>query len=178
MRLRRLDAGSWFGPAFRGETIPTPREVFELIGPHAHHVAVIAVDLKDQDIEAELVRQAKASRVLGRLLFIGNAIDDPKVRRALRQADRQTQVACLAQTAKDLPAALADNDSNWAYLRFVPTREEVERIHAAGKRAFIAGPTVVGVERANWQAAMHAGVDAILTDFPLELADETRACRT
>ena len=173
--LRQLDAGGWFGSVFRGETIPTPREVFELIGPHAHHIAVIAVDLKDRDIEAELVRQAKASRVLGRLLFIGNAIDDPKVRRALRQADRQTQVACLAQTAKDLPAALADNDSNWAYLRFVPTREEVERIHAAGKRAFIAGPTVVGVERANWQAAMHAGVDAILTDFPLELADETRA---
>lgn len=173
--LRRLDAGGWFGSAFRGETIPTPREVFELIGRHAHHVAVIAVDLKERDIEAELVRQAKASGVLSRLLFIGNAIDDPQVRRALRQEDRQTHVACLAQTAKDLPAALADKDSDWAYLRFVPTREEVDRIRAAGKRAFIAGPTVVGIERANWQAAMLAGVDAILTDFPLELADVSRA---
>lgn len=173
--LRRLDAGGWFGSAFRGEKIPTPREVFELIGPHAHQVAVFAVDLKERDIEVELVRQANASRVLSRLLFIGNAIDDQKVRRALRQADRQTHVACLAQTAKDLPAALADKDSDWAYLRFVPTREEVDRIRAAGKRAFIAGPTVVGIERANWIAAIRAGVDAILTDYPLELADETRA---
>ena len=32
--LRRLDAGGWFGPAFRGETIPTPGEIFELIGQH------------------------------------------------------------------------------------------------------------------------------------------------
>ena len=173
--LRRLDAGGWFAPAFRGESIPTPRQVFELIGQHADHVAVIAVDLKDRDLEAELVRHAKTFRILSRLVFIGNAIDDSKVRRALRQADRQSQVACLAQTAKDLPAALADKDSNWAYLRFVPSPAEVDQIHAAGKRVLLAGPTVVGIEHANWQVALQSGVDAVLTDFPLELAEDKRA---
>ncbi len=172
--LRRLDAGGWFGHVFRGQTIPTPREVFDLIGPHSNHVALIAIDLKEPDIEAELVRQAKDAGVLRYLLFIGNAIDDAKVRRALRQADRETQVACLAQTAKDLPAALSDKDSDWVYLRFVPSQEELDQIHKASKRAFIAGPTVAGLERANWQAALQAGIDAILTDYPLELADETR----
>ncbi len=174
-QLRRLDAGGWFGPAFRGETIPTPREIFELIGAHVNHVALIAIDLKDRDIESEIVRQAKDAGALRYLLFIGNAIDDPKVRRALRQADRQTQVACLARTAEDLPAALADKDSDWAYLRFVPSPKEMDQIHKASKRAFIAGPAVVGLERANWQAGIQVGVDAILTDFPLELADEARA---
>jgi uncharacterized protein (DUF885 family) len=73
-----------------------------------------------------------------------------------------------------LNAALEDKSSDWAYLRFIPSREEISRIRLSGKRAFIAGPTVVGVERANWQIAMRSGVDGILTDYPLELAAEIR----
>lgn len=172
--LRRLDAGGWFGQAFRGEQIPTIRQVLELIAAYGSQPGLFAVDLKEAGIEAEIVREAQSAHVLERLVFIGRAIDNVEVRRALRRADRRSHVACLAQTAKDLPAVLADPDSSWAYLRFIPTAREVEQIHAAGKRAFIAGPTVAGLERANWQAAIAANVDAILTDFSLELAAATR----
>lgn len=172
--LKQLDAGTWFGAAFRGERIPTFGEVVSMIKQQGRERALIAIDLKAQSIEADCVKGAKANGVLGQLLFIGNAIDDPLVRRKLRVADAFTHVACLAQTSKDLEAAIADKDSDWAYLRFVPSREEIDRIHKAGKRAFIAGPTVVGIERANWRSAMLAGTDAILTDYPLELAEEIR----
>lgn len=172
--LRRLDAGGWFGQAFRGEQIPTIRQVLELIASHGSQSGFFAVDLKDADVEADVVREAQAAHVLDRLVFIGRAIDNVEVRRALRRADRMTHVACLAQTAKDLSSALADRDSDWTYLRFIPSAREVEQIHAAGKRAFIAGPTVAGLERDNWQAAIAANVNAILTDFSLELAAATR----
>jgi hypothetical protein len=65
---------------------------------------------------------------------------------------------------------LDDKGSNWAYLRFLPSGDEVDAIHAAKKRIFIAGPTVAGQETANWRASAEAGVDGILTDFPLELS--------
>lgn len=172
--LKQLDAGAWFGAAFRGERIPTLNEVVSMIKQQGRERALIAIDLKAQNIEADCVKAAKANGVLGQLLFIGNAIDDPLVRRKLRVADAFTHVACLAQTAKDLEAAINDKDSDWAYLRFVPSRDDVDRIHKAGKRAFIAGPTVVGIERTNWQAAMLAGTDGMLTDYPLELAAEIR----
>lgn len=172
--LKQLDAGAWFGPAFAGERIPTFDEVLDVIKPHRRDPVLIAIDLKVQDIEADCVKAAKAKGVLNRLLFIGTTIDNPQVRRKLLAADAGTHVACLAQTAKELNAAIADANSNWAYLRFVPTREQANRIHKAGKQAFIAGPTVVGVETANWHAAIAAGVNGLLTDYPLELAAEVR----
>ena len=39
-----------------------------------------------------------------------------------------------------------------------------------GKRAFLAGPVVAGREPLNWRRAIYAGIDGILTDYPMELA--------
>jgi hypothetical protein len=47
-------------------------------------------------------------------------------------------------------------------------RREIVEKHG-GKRALIAGPTVSDHEAENWRAASLAGLDAILTGFPLEL---------
>lgn len=169
--LRKLDAGSWFRPAFRGERIPTFEEVLELIARHGHPPVLIAIDLKAEQIEADCVKAAKAHQVLDRLLFIGNAINSPQVRRQLRASDPHVHVACLANHANELAAAIEDRDSNWCYLRFIPTGSEVDRVHAAGKKVFIAGATVAGIERDNWRLATSAGTDAILTDYPLELIE-------
>ena len=173
-QLQRLDAGSWFGKLFRNERIPTFAEVMALVKANAQRPLVVAVDLKVPDIEADCVRIAEASGVLSQVLFIGTSISDPNVRRKLREASPQAQVACLNETSKDSASVLADKDSDWVYLRFLPTNEAVQRIHRAGKRVFIAGPNVVRIELDNWRAALAAGTDAILTDFPLELAIEIR----
>ncbi len=170
--LQRLDAGSWFNEKFKGERIPTFDEVLAVIEKHGHDPVLIAIDLKAPDIEADCVKAAKAKGVLGRLLFIGNTIEKHQVRDKLKQTDASAQVARLA--VELLSTALTKKDEDWIYLRFLPTRDEVAQIHKAGKRVFIAGPTVVGIEHANWQAAMFAGVDGILTDYPLELVEDMR----
>jgi glycerophosphoryl diester phosphodiesterase len=112
--------------------------------------------------------------VLDRLLFIGRAISEPEVRRRLRQADPAARIAALANGREELANAISDAHSDWVYVRFVPSQDDVDRIHAAGKRVFIAGPTVAGRERANWRAAAECGVDGILTDHPLALARQLR----
>jgi glycerophosphoryl diester phosphodiesterase len=169
--FQRLDAGSWFDPAFHGEPPPTIDDVFRLIAQYPAHSRLIAVDMKaaDEQVEQDVVALARRHQVLDRLLFIGRTIDHPEVRHRLRAADATVHTAALAARPEELAAAIADRDATWVYLRYVPSREEVARIHQAGKPVFLAGPTVAGHETANWRAAVEHGVDGILTDYPLEL---------
>jgi glycerophosphoryl diester phosphodiesterase len=167
--LRRLDAGRRFDPAFAGRRVPTLEEVFALVrdrGPST----LVAVDLKldDPTYEANIVALANRARVLPRLVFIGRAIDRPEVRRRLKAADRAAQACVLAQAAKDLPAALADPDAAWVYARFVPTAEEAAAVRKAGKKLFLSGRPVNGLEPDNFRKAREIGADALLTDFPLD----------
>lgn len=169
--LRRLDAGSWFHASYREERIPTVDEVFALLAANPRVDVLVAVDIKGDDpaIEADTAKLAKKHGVLARLIFIGRTIESPEVRARFKTVDKQIRVAHLAGRREELDAALADEQADWVYVRFVPTSDDVARVRAAGKRLFIAGPTVAGAEDANWRAAAAAGVDAILTDYPLEL---------
>ena len=74
----------------------------------------------------------------------------------------------LADKAEELPTVLEDRHADWAYIRFIPTAEQVKRMRNAGKRIFLVGPLVAGNEPDNWRRARAAGIDALLTDFPLE----------
>lgn len=168
--IRALDAGGWFHPVFRSERVPTLDETFKLVAERGRPDTLVAIDLKGEDerIEADIVALAKERRVLPRLVFIGRAINLPEVRARIRGAGPGAQIARLAQTPDELPAAVADAGCRWAYLRFVPSPAQVESVHRAGKRVFIAGPTVAAKQAENWRAAAAAGVDAFLTDEPLE----------
>lgn len=92
--------------------------------------------------------------------------------------------AIVANTQDELAAALADRDSDWVYVRYVPSKTDVDRICNAGRQVFIAGPTVAGKELDNRAKAITSGVDGILTDAPLSLSGHSAArsgkvrCRT
>lgn len=169
--LRQLDAGSWFDPAFKNERIPTIDQVFGVIAEYPNDDVTFTADLKgdDEKLEQDIVELAQRRKVLNRILFIGRAIDHPDVRARLRKADPQCHVACLAQTKDDLEEAIQDRTSDWVYLRFVPDAATIAKIRAANKRSIIAGAKVSGEETENWKLSATAGVNLILTDFPLEL---------
>jgi glycerophosphoryl diester phosphodiesterase len=174
--LRKLDAGRWFGREFAGERVPTLEAVFTLLQKMRNDV-LVALDFKVEDatVEADVVALAKKHGVLKQVVCIGNTISNVKTREKLRQADATTPVAALANKLEDLPAALADKHSDWVYVRFVPTAEQVKAIHRMGKRVFLVGPLVAGQEPENWRRAKEAGVDALLTDYPLECRQVFRA---
>jgi glycerophosphoryl diester phosphodiesterase len=173
--LKKLDAGSWFDPSFKDERIPTLEEVFALRAKHPPAAGIIAVDLKEADTEEDIVHLAQKHGVLNQLVFIGRAINEPEVRQRLRKADAKTHVAYLARAADAIDAAVKDSNADWIYIRFLPSLTDVGRVHAAGKRFFLSGPKVAGVEIDTWKLAIDLGIDAILTDHPLELGKLMRA---
>jgi glycerophosphoryl diester phosphodiesterase len=167
--MGRLDAGRWFHPDFTGEKVPTVEEVLSLVAEYPEHAVLIAADLKADGVEQEVVRLAEKHAVLPRLLFIGSTITEPGVRQRLRQASTKAHAAAVANHAGEFAGALAAPDADWVYFRFLPSPEQIDAVRRAGKRSFIAGPTVGGHLPDHWQRAADAGIDGILTDYPLEL---------
>jgi glycerophosphoryl diester phosphodiesterase len=55
-QVRALDAGSWFGEAFRGTRVPTLDEVFEAVGQRLY----VNVELKSESSETDGLEQAVA----------------------------------------------------------------------------------------------------------------------
>jgi len=172
--LRRLDAGNWFDPRFAGEKVPTVDEVLNLVAQYSEHDVLIAVDLKAEGVAEEVVRIAEKNQVLQRLLFIGRTISQPPVRDQIRSVSKQAHTAAVANHVAEFPMALAAANANWVYFRYLPPQEQMESVRAAGKRSFIAGVTVSGNVPQNWKQAADLGIDGILTDYSLELAEILR----
>lgn len=172
--IRALDAGSWFDSRFAGEKVPTIDEIMALAAEYPQGEVLLAVDLKADHVEQDVVRLALQRGVLDKLLFIGNAISQPQVRRSIRAASPAAHVAAVANNAGEFAAAVADDSADWVYVRFLATAEQVAAARRAGKKVFIAGPTVAGELPDHWRRALTAGIDAILTDYALELSALTR----
>jgi glycerophosphoryl diester phosphodiesterase len=173
-QIRRLDAGSWFDARFAHEKVPTVEEVFALVGEYRDHDILVAVDLKAENVEHDVVQLAEKHKVLDRLLFIGRTISETQVRDAIKRASTRARTAAVANNAAELPGALAASNADWVYVRFIPSREQIEAVHRAQKRAFIAGPAVSGNLPDHWRQAARVGMDSILTDYALELRTTLR----
>ncbi|HET6880980.1 MAG TPA: glycerophosphodiester phosphodiesterase family protein [Pirellulales bacterium] len=172
-QIREFDAGSWFDPKFAGEKVPTVDEVLMLVAEHKQQEVLIAVDLKAENIEADVVRLAEKHGVLDRLLFIGRTITEPMVRRAIRKASGKAHVGILANNPAELQKAISDPDAEWVYLRYFPSKVEMSAVRDSGKSSFI---TIAGVDLPdNWHHAAAVGIDAILTDYPLNLRKALRS---
>ncbi len=171
--IKKLDAGKKAKQALPGEEVPELREVFELMKKQKESGIGIAVDLKIDDgkVEADVVKLAREFGVLDRLLFIDTTIINPEVRARLRAADPGAHAACLAESREFLTAALADKNSDWVYLRFVPTEEQMKAIRQAKKKVFLSGPLFQKNEADSWKKAAATGADAVLTDFPVEMRE-------
>lgn len=166
--LRKLDAGSWFHSKFKNERVPTLDEILRLASLQPD--ALIALDIKFEDdkLAGEIVALAKKHKVLDNVVCIGLAIEDSKLRAKLKAADTKTPVAVLANERKDFSKALDEKNADWIYVRFLPTADEVKQVHSLKKRVFVVGKLVAGHEPENWRRAQDAGVDALLTDYPIE----------
>ena len=133
--IRQLDAGSWFDTKFAGEKVPTVEEVLKLVADHRQKEVLIAVDLKAEAVEQDVVRLAEQHKVLHRLLFIGRTISEPQVRERIKAASTKAQTATSPTTPMNSPKALAATNSDWVYFRYLPPREQMDS--CAGRREAI-----------------------------------------
>jgi len=98
--IRKLDAGRWFDPRFACEQVPTIDEVFQLVAQYPLHDILVAVDLKADEVEMDVVRLAENHKILDKLLFIGMTISEPFVREGLKATSTKAQTAVVANHAK------------------------------------------------------------------------------
>jgi glycerophosphoryl diester phosphodiesterase len=167
--LQKLDAGRWFAPEFAGERVPTLEAVFALMKKVGIDTLVcLDIKVEDETLAGEVVALAKKHGVLQQVMCIGLTIENAKLRAKLKAADAMTPVAVLANERKDVAKALTDKNADWIYVRFIPTADEVKAIHGMGKRVFAVGKLFAGHEPENWQRVREAGIDALLTDYPIE----------
>jgi len=92
------------------------------------------------------------------------------VRDRIRSVSKDAHTAAVANISEVFQAALEWENSDWVYFRYLPPPEQMAAVRNAQKRAFIAGATVSGNVPENWRHAVEVNLDAILTDYPFELA--------
>jgi glycerophosphoryl diester phosphodiesterase len=157
--LRHFDAGAWFGPAFRGEPVPTLGEVLGAV------TLPVNVELKprgDDGLEACALAVVDTAGALERVVFSSFAPEALKRLRAL------TADAVLAVLWEDPAQTEALRLAERVRARALHVRKDavtpsgVVAAHAAGLvvRAWTVN------EREDFDRVSAAGVDAVFTDHP------------
>ena len=101
-QLKDLDAGSWFGPAFAGERIPTLAEVFSAIGERLLvNVELKTTGMRDQGLERTVLALIERHRMEDHVLI--SSFNPFALRRCKRLAPR---VRAGLLVAPDLPLSL------------------------------------------------------------------------
>jgi glycerophosphoryl diester phosphodiesterase len=169
-RIRELDAGVYKGEQFAGTRVPTLDEMLTVVADRAAVVPALALHITTlQPGIIDMVCDAlSAHGVMDRTVGIGIMAESVDVRRRFYQGSAEFQSSALAQSADALAGVLRDPYSKWIYGRFVPSKVDVEAVHAAGKKLFISGDAV-SFDVAKAFEAVEAGPDAVLTWHPSAL---------
>lgn len=171
--LEQLDAGSWFGPEFAGEPIPTLTETIDAIGRRAG----LLLELKSPElypgIEDQVVDELESDRgwlrsALRRDLLVVQSFNHPSMR-VVDSLARQIPVGLLYGYRPTTPELVAASD--WAEQinpSFRVTDQAlVDEVHSLGM--------TISVYTLNTGQLMRQyialGVDGIITDYPVVLRD-------
>lgn len=166
--LKQLDAGSWFHPSFRGVTIPTLEETLAMVAQRKRGPTILALNVKQVTLEGE--RQLVSLVAKYGLVAESFAFDQSDAcSRRLKQLDPAFRIGQNVGR-QSLDSRLAADDLDVFLLTFLPTAEEMARIHGKKKQAIFnfSGPGPTRRHPATWDRIRQAGLDGLLTDFPLE----------
>jgi glycerophosphoryl diester phosphodiesterase len=176
--LKQLDAGSWFGDAFAGERIPTLEETLALISRRKRARIIIALNVKHVTPggEVELVTMIEKYGLLNES-FAFDQNDEMS-----RRFKKLNPVFRIGQNVsrQDIDARLKEGILDCFLLTATPTAEEVTRLHRKGKSVLFnyAGSGEARRNHETWTRAAAAGIDGMLTDYPLECRTVWRTDRT
>lgn len=171
-QVRRLDAGSWFDPAFAGTRVPTLAEFLDLLAQSGGRAII------------ELKGTWDAAAVTGALTQISMRNLERSI--ALASFDARTLALCASESEvvsrllilKHLPADVVAAAEQAGVRGVVVNRkavlarpEVVDELHAVGARVVVYTLN----DDAQWDAVTSLGVDGIVTDDPATLSAWQRA---
>lgn len=166
--LERLDAGSWFDETFTGERIPTLEETLSLVAKRKRGTTIIALNVKDvtREGEAELVALVEKYQLLSDSFAFDQ---NDEMSRRLKQLNPDFRIGQNVNR-QSIDARLEEGLLDCFLLTSTPTVEEVSHLHRVGKQVLYnyAGSGEARRNRETWRRAAAAGIDGLLTDYPLE----------
>ena len=173
--LKQLDAGSWFDEAFAGERIPTLEETLRLVSERRRGPTILALNVKHLTRAGE----AKLVALVGKyqLLQESFAFDQSaEMSRRLKQLDPKFRIGQNVRRS-DIDARLKEGLLDCFLLTSTPTAEDVAQLRRHGKQVLYnyAGPGPARRSHDAWKRAAAAGIDGLLTDYPLECRSVWRA---
>jgi glycerophosphoryl diester phosphodiesterase len=166
-RIAALDAGSWFAPAYAGQRIPTLAAQLEDLRTRGGNLLLEIKGAHTRDEVARVVQEIRDHGMSGRVFLQSFEVDALRYARELapelpRGLLRSALDADPVAISGELGLA-AYNPSDGA---LAARPQVVNDLHAAGVALMVW--TVDSASR--WQALEAAGVDAVITNRPAELA--------
>lgn len=156
--LKALDAGSWFGEAFRGERVPTLAEVVSLVG-----------DRVRLNVEIKSAADPESSRKTVEVLRQGGVLQQSMISSFGLQALLETRkhwpestLALITGKAADLDLAI-EHGLQWFNVHYREVEAAlVQRAHEAGVKVMVW--TVD--DPSLWEPFAQMGVDSFCTNVP------------
>ena len=166
--LKRLDAGSWFDDAFAEVRIPTLEEILSLVAERKRGRTIIALNVKDltRKGESELVTLVEKYKLLEESF----AFDQSEaMSRRLKKLNPAFRIGRNIDR-QSIDARVEEGLVDCFLLTSTPTANEVSRLRQRGKQVLFnyAGSGAARRNKESWKQAANAGIDGLLTDFPLE----------
>ena len=173
--LKQLDAGSWFDHVFSGERIPTLEETLSLVARRKRGRTIIALNVKHvtREGEATLVGLVEKYELLNDSFAFDQSDEMSRRLKTLNPNFR------IGQNVKreNIDSRLEEGLLDCFLLTATPTVEEVSRLRRHGKKVLFnyAGSGEARRNSETWKRAAAAGIDGMLTDYPLECRAVWRA---
>jgi glycerophosphoryl diester phosphodiesterase len=111
--IRRLDAGSWFSPAFRGEKIPLLDEVFELLGDRLYYDVELKWPRREGGELEEKVLACMAAHGLEHRCLISSF--NPFCIARVKKLAPRLPVAHIYARSPGLPLLLRHGEARWLW---------------------------------------------------------------
>jgi glycerophosphoryl diester phosphodiesterase len=170
--VKALDAGSWWGEEFAGEQIPTLMETFDVVKEYGTAETNLIIEIKtlDPGCISKICDGLAVRGLLASTVGIGVIHMSVDVRRRFYGGSPDFQCASVANTAAELPGAIADPYASWIYVRYLMSAEDVQAAHDGDMKVIASGPDVME-NLDNMLASAEAGADAIMAYHPQAIAD-------
>ena len=170
--VKALDAGSWWGEEFAGERIPTLMETVDVVKEYGTAETTLMIDMKtlDPGCISKICDGLAERGLLGSTVGIGLIHMSVDVRRRFYGGSPDFQCASVANTAAELPGAIADPYASWIYVRYLMSSDDVKAAHDGDMKVIASGPDVME-NLDNMVASAEAGADTIMAYHPQAIAD-------
>ena len=165
--LRHLDAGAWFGEAYRGEHIPTLDEVIEWAARRLRvNIEIKGMRLRDEGIEAQVADTIRAHGAEAQVII---SSFNPWALQRVRRVAPELQRALICTPSLPGPMALARGLARLLIKPHAlhPQRSVVDAdyVHWAHARSYRINVWTVN-EAEDMRRMIVSGVDGIITNYP------------